>query len=78
MSKNTQQEQFRVECLAILRDEDGEKAVLVEVDPDEYGLMPGRECEVWIPRSQLHSYSSNPDDCHAMVTPWIAQQKGLK
>lgn len=77
MSSNRQQEHVRVECIKILRDVNGDKAVLIEVDPLEYDKMPGQECEIWIPRSQLHSVSINPHDCHVMVTPWIAKTKGL-
>ena len=77
MSSNRQQEQHRVDCLEILRDEPNEKAILIKVDPVEYDKIPGEACEIWIPRSQLHGVAKNPHDCHIMITPWIAKRKEL-
>lgn len=73
---NRQSEQVRVECDEILRDQDL-KSILVLVNWQRYGLMRGYSCEIWLPRSQVHSICADPKDCHAMVTPWIAKQKGL-
>lgn len=74
MSANRQDERFTVACVAILRE--SERAVLVEVEADAYGLIPGEACELWFPLSQVHEihHSAPPT---LVVTPWIAKQKGL-
>ena len=72
---NKQPEQFKVHCEEILRED--AKAVLVKVDAKHYGLVCGELCEMWFPRSQVHSvYNVAPP--HLMITPWIAMKKGLK
>ena len=73
---NRQPEQVRVECDEILRDQDP-KSILVLVNCQHYGLMRGHSCEIWLPRSQVHSICADLKNCHVMVTPWIAKQKGL-
>lgn len=78
MSGNRQQERFRVDCREIIRET--ERAVLVYVDPEKYGLMRGGNCEMWFPLSQVHEIHGPgaSDGAHIIVTPWIAQQKGLR
>ena len=74
MSGNRQDERFEVRCVALLRETD--RALLVEVDANEYGLIPGEACEIWLPLSQVHEvHRTNPPT--VVVTPWIARQKGL-
>jgi hypothetical protein len=78
MSGNRQQERFRVDCREIIRETD--RAVLVYVDYEKYGLARGGNCEMWFPLSQVHEIhqaglESGP---YIVVTPWIAKQKGLE
>lgn len=72
---NRQDEQVRINCKAILKE--SLKAVLIEVDADEYDRPQGELNEIWLPRSQIHSICEDAHDCHVYVTPWIAKQKGL-
>lgn len=74
MSANRQDERFVIECVAILRET--ERAMLVRVDADTYGLVPGEACELWLPLSQVHEVHHTVPPT-VIVTPWIAKQKGL-
>lgn len=72
-----QQERFTVKLEKVVRETDA--AVLVMVDADEYGLVRGEDQEKWFPLSQVHEIVREAaDGPYIVVTPWIAERKGLR
>ena len=70
----SRQQQFvRIECAEIGHETD--KAVLITVDGDKYGIYE----PMWIPLSQVDEICRNdPGGLYIMVASWIAREKGLQ
>jgi hypothetical protein len=66
MSDNQQKEKVKICHDGIVARTD--RAICVSIEGED----------VWFPYSQVHEVCHDPIDLHLYVTPWIAEQKGLK